>query len=136
MCQCATPGPWVWDHNGFVYPTVDVSKMGFPRDWPPSLYKNDKVGKGPAICRVHHIELFETRKHDVNFITEAREALPYWLQRVRELEEENARLWAVAEAARKVNNVLNSWPNMTKYHPAACDLNKALAALEGGNEHE
>jgi len=35
-------------------------------------------------------------QHDLQFITEAREALPYWLQRVQELEEENARLKALA----------------------------------------
>lgn len=57
--------------------------------------------------------------------------VPSLVRWVRELEAENRRLKAVAEAARKLNGVLNTWPRgVTRYHPVACELGEALAALE------
>jgi len=51
----------------------------------------------------------------------------------KELLEHMRKLHAIAKAARKLNKVLNIWINITKYHPLACELNKALAELEGGS---
>jgi len=82
MCQKATPEPWEYDgmHNEIVTPREDnywliISEC---RSAPDQEYQCDKFG----------------HQYDANFafIAEARQALPYWLQRVRELEEENERI--------------------------------------------
>lgn len=43
---------------------------------------------------------------DLRFIIEAREALPYWLQRVRELEEENERCKATCAGRERYSGKL------------------------------
>lgn len=57
---------------------------------------------------------------------------------LKALREENARLQAVVQAVRKLNELLNTWPNTTayslKYLPAACELNEALARLKEAKE--
>jgi len=77
LCQAATPGPWEYDgmHNEIVSPRGNkywliVSEC---RSAPDQEYVEDGFG--------HH--------YDANFafIAEARSALPYWLERVKELEE-------------------------------------------------
>lgn len=73
----ASPGPWKWsimdgDYTGMFYfedGKHEVSLMG--------------------VDNKYNIYIEES---DARFIAEAREALPYWLERVRELEAESKRL--------------------------------------------
>jgi hypothetical protein len=76
MCVRATPGPWKWDWSGVCAPSYG-SLFGFGRErWKVIDLSCDD-------CGGRKVE----READRVFIAEAREALPYWLRRVRELEE-------------------------------------------------
>lgn len=68
MCEAATLGPWEWEElNRFIMggDTVVASVVGGDEVTGPYVYLAD---------------------NDARFITEAREALPYWIQRAQAAE--------------------------------------------------
>lgn len=73
ICKKATPGPW-W---------VDVGKILNPCSI--ALGHSDEFNTEVYICL--GTSAVADAIDDAEFIAESREALPYWLQRVRELEE-------------------------------------------------
>lgn len=82
LTKRATPGPWEYFQGDLIGANgkgLQCFTKIFPREW------------GPFWCN----------QNDPEFIAEAREALPYWLQRVRELE---ARLAETQEVLRKIIN--------------------------------
>ncbi len=89
-CQYGIPGPWFYHVPG---------RDG---EWAGYVYS------GATGERVAYDVSFD----DGMFIAEAREALPYWLQRVRELEEENSKL---REALQ----------NIISKHPSCYQVNEA-----------
>lgn len=132
LCEKATPGPWIWEDweedngpNRYTLTAPPETRPDYPGLFPwlrNYLIADEEHGISEA---------------DRKFIAEAREALPYWLARVRELEEdvieleadvgsvlvrleeaeerirqleaENARLKAVAEAAREYLRIAHEW---------------------------
>lgn len=70
-------------------------------------------------------------KKDAEFIAEAREALPYWLQRVWELEDENRELRDVLETLVKnsVSPFKNGEPDCGQYDGYFNGLKKAREIL-------
>lgn len=69
LCQEATEGPWILTHDAM---TGTDGRM---------------VRKSPESAPIAHVmHGSDNQKADGEFITEAREALPYWLKRARELE--------------------------------------------------
>jgi len=96
LCQQATPGPWytrVTDDEAFMnarYVSVDRGP-GWGYDDKRSMGRDGDPKKVIAITLLQYpcLAFIGDNKYNENteFIAEAREALPYWLQRVRELEE-------------------------------------------------
>lgn len=79
MCEAATLGPWEWEElNRFIMggDTVVASVVGGDEVTGPYVYLAD---------------------NDARFITEAREALPYWIQRAVAAEAEAQRFRAALE---------------------------------------
>lgn len=66
LCEKATPGPWVRSNYGF------------------QVLTNDREN---SICQIPSRGNMEGQVKDAQFIAEAREALPYWLNAYRELEQ-------------------------------------------------
>lgn len=58
------------------------------------------------------------------------DALPYWLQRVRELEAENADLFAVAKVARKVVDYFDARKDFMTFAAAISELDVALVKAD------
>lgn len=79
MCEKATPGPWKYGKD--------------ESEW----FVAQKIGDNLIACLDYYYSTEEKDKTNFVFIAETREALPYWLQRVRELE---ARLRRLEEALR------------------------------------
>lgn len=79
ICKSVTPGPWkvceAQDGCGLVW--------SVPADFPVATTNTDSESDGIVSSKKRKLE-------DAGFIAEAREALPYWLQQVKELREENA----------------------------------------------
>ena len=87
-CQKASPGPWRPGGDGRIYCSKGYYVATIYKLLTPDGLADDVV----------------TTNANMQLIAEAREALPYWLQRVRELEDELERvkkLEAVAEAAQE-----------------------------------
>lgn len=88
----ATPGPWRWEYNKFYgsYSLIAVKDKAVILD--DGSYNGDETPYDPLIT-----------PNDPNgqFIAEAREALPYWLQRVRELERAIKSFVEVCELAER-----------------------------------
>jgi len=77
LCQRATPGPWKWVY----YKWSDIYALEGPQDetiLDDGSYNEEYDAPGDP--------LISPNDPNGQFIAEAREALPYWLQRVRELE--------------------------------------------------
>lgn len=75
MCEKATPAPWLYAGQRRFDP-ARWSKGGFTLHCVTVEHPN---GRWEAV--------FTKTAEDAHFIAQAREALPYWLQRVKELEE-------------------------------------------------
>lgn len=115
-----------WDYIQKLQDRIGISPVSIP----PSLF----VDFGEYwLTRVRELEEENSRlKQDLQdelWYQEDREKAV--ADMIKQLEDENHRLRAVAEAARKLNEVLNTWASVTKHHPVAGELNKALATLEG-----
>jgi len=83
MCQRAIPGPWRWVY----YKWTDIYALVGPRDetiLDDGSYRGEYDSPGER--------LITPDDPNGQFIAEAREALPYWLQRVREMENEKRQL--------------------------------------------
>lgn len=119
ICNKATEGPWETTGRGSEYV---INKNNF------------------NVCLTR-------RSHDAQFIALARTALPEFAQRVIELEDENAKLRAVAEAAKGIewvyggDNLEGMWllcPCCGKGeidgHNDDCKLHQALVAAGYGGE--
>lgn len=99
LCQCATPGPWEVE---LVTPSPPGKIEHFEREWIcecGSVWE-DGVQLVYVFPRVE-VEVATSLKDDAEFIANSREALPYWLQQARKLEEENRKLREAIKEAYK-----------------------------------
>lgn len=78
MCEKATPGKWICIK---VRPVSHTSEFYEVRAGIAVVLDSGQKCYINTICST-------SNRHDAEFIAEAREALPCWLQRVRELEDE------------------------------------------------
>jgi len=97
LCEKATPGPWEAYYDRFDGHVIRMA----------TALANDEDEKG---CEPQHEieynhscvfgdEQFKEALANVQFITEAREALPYWLQQVKQLREKLAYMRQALEEA-------------------------------------
>lgn len=101
LCQRATPGPWYAKN----YSGVVV---------------------GPT-CEVRYV----LPNPDAEFIAAAREAFPYWLQRVQELEKRMQILEAIAQEADLICSIfeIHDYPEIETV-PVIKRINKLLSKLK------
>ena len=86
MCQRAIPGPWRWVY----YKWTDIYALVGPRDetiLDDGSYRGEYDSPGER--------LITPDDPTGQFIAEAREALPHWLQRARELEATLVEVWCL-----------------------------------------
>lgn len=121
LCQRATPGPWYVGKR---------SKYAIFTDNGRDVLGN-KCKKLPVASTVYGYRGLGNRERDAEFIAEAREALPYWLQRVRVLEAKNRvlqkQLTVLTEAAREV---LQISPEFNDDIDRLVRLQKVISELE------
>lgn len=129
-CEWATPGPWEWDlHRSRLVQKVENKNP--LRDYYGDYDIIDVFRAPPASLNIRS-------KNDAKFIAESREALPYWLQRVRELEEERNRYKKALRLIEQHSNAHLGWGNALSGNPGyyeAISLPGQIARKAlGGNE--
>jgi len=126
LCMRATFGRW--QVNGDAY-TWDGELNKYASSWvetPTGTWRQYKLNPtGSAMIQ---------QEADARFIAEAREALPYWLQRVRELEKENQRFKRAVASAKQMVAFIHAAVNQG----ICCNfgLCAAVADLEKGDDNE
>lgn len=84
ICEKATPAPWEWFEDVIEHKYIPTSV--------PAVLKNNNnevvlTAESMLDSRTGEWRPFiDVDEDDMKFITETRQALPYWLQRVQELE--------------------------------------------------
>lgn len=151
LCEKATPGPW----KAMIHDSAMIN--GSPADC--KVWTDDKLICSLPISDmlIRHpttgiIGVIKQPGANAQFISEAREALPYWLQRVKELEGELERLnrgndellrranrmLAVVETAKKAKDFLYKLvveeTHMSEFYDAFYGLVASLEALEALEE--
>lgn len=124
LAMRATPGPWGYDYDFTTEPINAYIHM-----------KEDGKCVGLAIAKVFRGA--RERCNDTEFIAEAREALPYWLQRVRELEEAIRNFLRAYKLAEETGVRLSITPTMWE---AFEELRKAYTGrsktTDGGGKNQ
>lgn len=99
------------------------------RDWRADWYEcQDRIEAVYAFRRLHN-EPYDTYVPTAElkaFFEFAKEALPYWLDRARELEAENADLLTIAKIARKVADYFETHKDFVTFAAAISELDVAL----------
>lgn len=141
VCEKATPGPWDFDEEIWWENTPgEQERHG-------GLIVYPLASEDLTVAEANHC--FDRKQGNANaqFIILARTALPEFAERVIELQEENAKLRAVAEAGRAFVETLNKCLsnedtcNINEccfcefdYEPKIRELRKALIAARYGGE--
>ena len=99
VCEKATRGPWEY-----------LSETGYAGDYPYSKSHRVKIGNKTLTvsCHIYGWEGEKEERANAELIALAREALPWWIKRVQELEAENKllkdRLFLKCEEAETLPN--------------------------------
>jgi hypothetical protein len=103
LCSKATPGPWIHDSRE------------------DRIYSISENGREQYVCTTdEHVinHWLSNNAADAEFIATSREALPYYINRVEELEVQNANLRDKVSSLRKI--VCNNCYQTDKYECAKC----------------
>ncbi len=118
ICNKATPGPW------------EVEKYHFEEPGYEQFIKQAAIvhwGNEETACTITRNNWSNPLMADLNFIALARTALPELAQRVIELEADNAKLRAVAEAAQELRRAWEDEVDRDTEAEFAGELIQALA---------
>lgn len=119
LCQAAQPGPWLFEPGEFECNLECQEEQNCDDEERQNTCPHYRQRTGANIPKIFTIDCGDfdgLNNVDAHFISEAREALPYWLQRVKELEAQRS---LVRKGLEKLRDIL-----------------KALEALEGGEQSD